>query len=149
MTQSLDRSLIKIKNEAEDLGRRIESLIGNVERQEITLNEKSVFSNDFSKLANDVSSLNETVLNCIINDNVDLESFVIAPEKLSTIEVLNSLIVDKEKLKLVVKEEEIPMQNELDPLELFDEGDEVSRKIKDINDIVGSSLDTLKKVLRA
>jgi len=149
MTQSLDRSLIKIKNEAEDLGRRIESLIGNVERQEITLNEKSVFSNDFSKLANDVSSLNETVLNCIINDNVDLESFVIAPEKLSTIEVLNSLIVDKEKLKLVVKEEEMPMQNELDPLELFDEGDEVSRKIKDINDIVGSSLDTLKKVLRA
>jgi len=37
----------------------------------------------------------------------------------------------------------------VDPLELFDEGDEVSRKIKDINDVVGSALDTLKKVLRA
>jgi len=87
MTQSLDRSLIKIKNEAEDLARRIESLTGVVERQEITLQEKSVFSNDFSKLANDVSSLNETVLNCIINDNVDLESYVVAPEKLATMEV--------------------------------------------------------------
>jgi len=37
----------------------------------------------------------------------------------------------------------------VDPLELFDEGDEASRKIKDINDTVGSALDSLKKILRA
>lgn len=87
MTQSLERSLLKIKNEAGDLEGRIERLIGTIERQEITLQEKSVFSNDFSKLANDVSSLNETILNSITNDNVDLESFVVAPEKLTAIEI--------------------------------------------------------------
>jgi hypothetical protein len=37
----------------------------------------------------------------------------------------------------------------VDPLELFDEGDEANRKIKDINEIVGTSLDTLKKILFA
>jgi len=34
----------------------------------------------------------------------------------------------------------------VDPMELFDEGEEISNKIKDLNDTVSNSLDTLKRV---
>ena len=91
MSSTLDRNLTKSKNEAEELLQRVERLIKTIQVTQITPEEKNIFSIEFSKLANDVTSLNETVLNSIINDNVDLESFVIAPERLSKIDLCTKL----------------------------------------------------------
>ena len=87
MSAPLDRSLLSIKNECEELMHRISEMMRVVEVSDITSNEKSVFSNDFSKLANDIASLNESILNASTQDNVDLESYVVAPDRLSGIAV--------------------------------------------------------------
>lgn len=88
-SSGLDRNLTKTKNEAEELLARINELMHKIEHSDIIPSEKSIFANDFSNLTNDVASLNETILNSITNDNVDLESFVVAPERLSVIETCN------------------------------------------------------------
>lgn len=94
MSSTLDRNLTKSKNEAEELMQRVERLISTIQIAQITPEEKNIFSIEFSKLANDVTSLNETVLNSIVNDNVDLESFVIAPERLGKIDLCKKCTVN-------------------------------------------------------
>lgn len=96
MSGALERSLNKAKNEGEELKHRIQGLIHTIEFSDITLKDKSVFSNEFSKLSNDVATLNEIILNTIVHDHVDLESYVIAPERISdiaTCKILEVLIL--------------------------------------------------------
>ena len=90
MSQPLDRTLNKAKNEGEELLHRVSGLMTAIEYSDITLDQKRIFANEFSKLVNDVATLNEIILNTITNDNIDLESYVIAPERLGAIEACNS-----------------------------------------------------------
>jgi len=85
MSGPLDRSLNRVKNEGEELKHRIEGLIHAVEFSDITLEQKSIFANEFSKLTSDVATFNEIISNTITNENIDLESYVIAPERISEI----------------------------------------------------------------
>ncbi len=89
MSIPLERSLNKIKTEGEEVIRRISDLSHNLEYSDITLQQKSLFSKEFSKLANDVTTLNEIILNTITHDNVDLESYVVAPDRIADLGVRN------------------------------------------------------------